>query len=64
MILNIGWLADPILHWEGDLDAPIPSPDIVDTVSWGRVAPWTYADLARLVGELRQTAAERTASRA
>jgi hypothetical protein len=59
VILNIGWLADPVLLWEGDLDATIPAPDIVEPVSWGRVAPWTYADVARLVGELRQAAAER-----
>jgi hypothetical protein len=59
VILNIGWLADPILHWQGDLQDPIPPPDVVETENWGRVAPWTYADLARLVGELRQTAAER-----
>jgi len=87
VILNIGWLVDPVLHWPGDLEARIPIPAALEQESWFRVTgpltgtvaerkrqwkkrfrdpdaelrrdyqPWTYADLARLAEELRQTAA-------
>jgi hypothetical protein len=54
LVLNLGWLMDPIVLWSGDGDQRLP-------ISSTRLESWsqlTYADLRQLVLRIRQAALE------